>query len=131
MSEKEEIKVGDYIRIKYGYIARVVNIDDFRPPENRYVAESNLFDDVVFIGDEDIVKHSPNIIDLIEEGDYVNGRRVKLKFLDIFTKNERLELEGIEINWQGDRSTTYYDIEDIKSIVTKEQFEHIKYVMEE
>ena len=64
-------------------------------------------------------KASHNIIDLIEVGDYVNGREV----IDIKMKCD----ETIKC-----LITKGYDItnEMIKSIVTKEQFESMKYVVE-
>ena len=39
----------------------------------KYGVEANYLKDVMFIGDEDILKASHNIIDLTEVGDYVNG----------------------------------------------------------
>ena len=71
--------------------------------------------------DEDISKASHNIIDLIEVGDYVNGEKV-----------------GYIDDYDGAMIEYYYDYEDInvgvghffeeiKSIVTKEQFESISY----
>ena len=66
-----------------------------------------------------IVKHSKNIIDLIEVGDYVNGHLV------IDKKND----EGrMEISLESDHLIYYYiEEKDIKSIVTKEQFKQIQY----
>lgn len=63
----EEIKVDDFIRTKDGYILKVININDFRPPESKYCTEASYLTDIRFIGNDDIVKHSPNIIDLIEK----------------------------------------------------------------
>ena len=79
------------------------------------------------IYEEDIIKHSPNLIDLIEEGDFVNNRQVLRVFIDPFTKKKRLLIEGTEINWQGDMSAVYCEAENIKSVITKEQIESIKY----
>lgn len=109
------INVGEYVRTKEGLIFKVININDFREPSMRYGIEANYFDDVKFIGDEYLekvgFKSSPNIIDLIEVGDYVNGRIVE---------------------WVGDNFVAFgrldYTYEkDIKSIVTKEQFESMEY----
>ena len=65
----EKIKVGDYVRTKDGEITRIV--------------DTNMFDKTIYKDIqgakyylEDIVKHSPNIIDLIEVGDYVNGKLI-------------------------------------------------------
>ena len=60
---------------------------------------------------EDIIKHSFNIIDLIEVGDYVNG-------------------EVVIGTWNGNRIETHrsnFHEDNIKSIVTHEQFNSIKY----
>lgn len=63
----EEIKVREYVRTKEGYIAKVININDFREPSMKYGVEANYFKDILFTGDENIVKHSFDIIDLIRE----------------------------------------------------------------
>ena len=67
-------------------------------------------------------KYSHNIIDLIEEGDYVNGYKVSFKGDDYqpFVQCDYPVEEG---------STNHYRFyeKDIKSIVTKEQFESMSY----
>ena len=69
---------------------------------------------------EHIVNHSKNIIDLIEIGDYVNGFKVDVDFLTIeLVINVYYEDDDKE--WQNIK-----DIE-IKSIVTKQQFQAIEY----
>ena len=70
---------------------------------------------------ENIVKSSPNIIDLIEVGDYVNGRKVYKN-----DENDYLYLIGFDAD--GD----FYEdsIKDIESIVTKEMFEQMEYKIE-
>ena len=65
-----------------------------------------------------IIKSSPNIIDLINVGDYVNGLKVdKIDENGIYNSNS---YDGWLVNIAS------YN-EDIKSIVTKEQFESMKY----
>ena len=108
----EEIKINDYVRTKQGTIARIteIAIDD----------EDTLY----FTGKykcyyhNDIVKHSKNIIDLIEIGDYVNGKYVK------------------EINKYKDGKSIIALIgiineSEIKTILTKEKFESKCYKVEE
>ena len=112
------MKVGDYVRI-HGYIDKIININDFREPSMKYALEQPSWnDDIVFVGEEDITKSSPNIIDLIEVGDYVNGGKVYEK-----------EKEYIVINADFGRLFEYMNIyeEDIKSIVTREQFKSMEY----
>ena len=65
-----------------------------------------------------IIKSRPRIIDLIEAGDYVNGYRV-LNVLDFNDNSKMLSLE----NFYDSKITN----EDIKSIVTKEQFSCMEY----
>ena len=106
------MNVGDYVRTKSGFIDKITNINDFREQNMKYALEQPSWnDDIVFIGEKDIIKSSPNIIDLIEVGDYVNGRLVEWKSED-FVAFGRLD---------------YAYEEDIKSIITKEQFSSMEY----
>ena len=109
------IQVGEFIRTKDGVIAKVGEI----------VNDGDVFcdRDVCVIGftkvefippekvDEYVIKHSFNIIDLIEVGDYVNGQRV------YFCGTSFVEVVG-------ERT---YNFREIKSIVTKEQFKAMEY----
>ena len=122
---KNKIEVAEYIRTKDGIIGKVLEDEDIVEDEvyidttflNDYADETN------FVKSEDIKSHSFNIIDLIEEGDYVNGNEIALEAPNpdplcdpIYGYFDRYgELVGIIKN------------EDIKSIVTKEQFKAIEY----
>ena len=117
------MKIGDYIRTKDGVIAKIEDIiADYSIDCDRDVfhAFSNNAPDVMEIPyalkDEYIIKHSPNIIDLIEIGDYVNG----LKVAQIIEVDEYkvILMFGLVMRL-GE--------EDIKTIVTKEQFESMEY----
>lgn len=85
-----EIKVGDYIRTKAGYIGEVININDFRDPETKICVDFGK-PDYIFIGEKNITKHSPNIIDLVEKGDIVNGYRVVGKRMPISQYGEGIK----------------------------------------
>ncbi len=87
------MKVGDYYRTEYG-----IN----KLTEGKCVLN-------------DIIKSSPNIIDLIEVGDYVNGWRVMKKTDDYFFIGD--ESEG----------TWHLLFDEIKTIVTHEQFSQMEY----
>lgn len=106
-----EIEIGEYGRTNTGkififawlvnengvtYENKVILIEDGRLTKNFYY----------FDKDEKIVKHSKNIIDLIEEGDYVNGKKVRMNY-------ETGKFRNIP--------------RQIKSIVTKEQFANMEY----
>ena len=110
--EKNKIEVGEYIRTKIGDIGEVENINNYRPPESKICVDMKL-KDLVFISEDMIVKHSKNIIDLIEVGDIV-----------------------IVKNGLGEEELIFMDNEDkkhivrthkVKSIVTKEQFKEMEY----
>lgn len=117
-----EIKEGMYVRTKDGYIDKV--IIDYKGYCNnpncncKHVScEKNYYDE------EKIIKTSYNLIDLIEEGDYVNGVEVIGKEFDNFNK-EYLQC-GV-----GDYVICTFEVKDIKTILTKEQFESQKYIVE-
>ena len=112
-----ELKEGMYVRTKkgigrvteytkhesWGYIVKVLG------QYSCYTHTSN--------GElSDVIKAGDNLIDLIEEGDYVNGYRVTYVYPNL-----------IKVD-----STDIWEIHphDIKSIVTKEQFNSVKYEVE-
>ena len=69
---------------------------------------------------EHIIKHSKKIIDLIEEGDYVNESKVLSVMEDLETGELHLEMTFNYTNEEtGD--CTIYD-KDIKTILTKESY---------
>lgn len=121
----EEIKVNDFVRTKQGYIAKCVEVDedgdyytfDEFVQENYGDKYSSLYEREL----EDIVKHSSNIIDLIEIGDYVNGKLIHNKFGN--PKNGELMI----IYGNG----KHFDNKNIKTVVTKEQFALAEYRLEE
>lgn len=73
---------------------------------------------------KDIIKASHNIIDLIEVGDYVNGKQVIETY---YKSDEKWHLEIVD-----SRLLTHDELKhvNIQSIVTKEQFESMKYSLE-
>lgn len=97
----EEIKVGEYIRTKDGCIFKATEY---------WLGE--CYSDRV-----NIKKHSPNIINLIEEGDYVNGKLIHK--VDIRENSAYIYYEN---------GKTFCDYQ-IKDIVTKEQFNQMKYIV--
>ena len=123
----EEIKVGEYVRTIDGYIRKVIQVNKKGTYEGLcYGAYSvdKKYKNSIGISAKKIKSHSPNIIDLIEEGDYVNGWEVQEKLKD----NEGKWYVG---ECCGD---SYYDNDayndEIETIVTKEQFNTIEYKLE-
>lgn len=111
-----EIKVGDYYRTKAGYIGERINISDFRDQETKICVDFGLLD-YIFIGKKDITKHSPNIIDLVEVGDYVNGYKVLGKEGSVLYT----EVEGINRSHYHIPISQY--VSGIKTILTHELYE--------
>ena len=123
-----KLEVGQFVRLKSGYICKIININDFREPNMKYGVEANYLKDVMFIGDDDVVKASYNIIDILEVGDYVNGSKV----IDISIIGKDKE-KWVWVEQMEDTDNKYgddyvgYNNEQIKSIVTHEQMEQMAY----
>ena len=139
------MKVGDYVRTDIGEIGKLEDLKleytkgkrlvtyytyrevkenlvvfDNKNITQRFVDGSSIYltDDELKNVEDSIVKSSPNIIDLIEVGDYVNNEKV----IQMYNP------EGKYTLWIKLNDNTFIDNqEDIKSIVTKEQFSSMKY----
>ena len=112
-----KLEVGQFARLKSGYICKIININDFREPNMKYGVEANYLKDVMFIGDEDILKASHNITDILKKGDYVNG----FKVIDIVENDIYIS------DYYAESYIGIVKVKDIKSIVTKEQMEQMAY----
>ena len=113
-ADRNEIEVNDYVRTKNGVIDKVDAL--YGMIENTVHLENQKWFDI-----KNIVKHSKQLIDLIEVGDYVNGSKVLAVMEDMETGELHLEMTSNYTNEEiGD--CTIYD-KDIKTILTKEQFE--------
>ncbi len=113
-----KLEVGMYVRTKYGHIAKLIYIDyenEYYEFDKGIVWFYEYYKDMFGFKDEDlkqITKTSFNIIDLIELEDYVNGEEIIIK-----------DDGNIVIVNSGN----CFRNEEIKSIVTKEQFEQMSY----
>ncbi len=110
----EEIKVGEYVRTENGFIGKLIE------SENGYLnykfKRITVCKTSLERGDTagKTVKHSKNIIELIEKNDWVNGQHVKeVKNGYVIVGNG---LDGFQV-WE----------ENIRTIVTKEQFKSVEY----
>lgn len=120
----EEIKVGEYVRLARNQgINKIEEIED-----DVYILEYDIADEwgdltceiAKYKLKDEVLKHSFNIIDLIEEGDYVNGEII----------NGISEEDGKRLVYHGAYSfmdEVHFRNEDIKSIVTHEQFKSVEY----
>ena len=105
------IEVEEYIRTKTGQIDKVIN--------NQYYMSAYIECKNDVIWRNSIVKHSKDITDLIEVGDYVNGREVKhIAMFEGFPDYPKLIFVD-ETHLIPDDTC---ENEDIKTILTKEQY---------
>ncbi len=125
-----ESKEGMYVRTPLGiakYLGKYDNIGSLH--------EFDKLDEELWSGDiygvvfdcdmkEIVLKASYNIIDLIEVGDYVNGFKVtSVQEVEEPYYPKRL----LFVEEPQDNVLKVFNNEDIKSIVTKEQFENMAY----
>lgn len=120
-----KLEVGMYIRTKYCGICneiairKIIKIDKIN--NNWFYIDKNVCD--IYkdytnkLNTVNVEKASFNIIDILEVGDYVNGYYVE-DVLKTFV--------NVAVGSNYFQSPTIYE-KDIKSIVTKEQFENMKY----
>lgn len=129
-----ELKEGMYVRTKYNDFCNCVvirKIDEIDEDDNKFWIDEYVFDtygdEQNKICEEDVQKASFNIIDLIEVGDYVNGHLV----IDKYNDNDDYGRDFTNITLEDSSLLNKGIIEsEIKSIVTKEQFESMKYEVE-
>ena len=112
------IEVGDYVRSRNGSIGKVTKIED-----DKYLYENKEL--ITFIGN--VVKHSKNIINLIEPGDFVNGREVKhIAMFEGFPNYPKL----IFVDEKRLIPDDTCENDEIKTILTKEQYSQNCYTVE-
>ncbi len=114
-----ELKEGMYIRY-------IPTIGEYTQKISKITKTKNCLLDMAYTLDDkeevfsshfdEVLKASNNIIDLIEDGDYVNGGLVEMK-QDNYIMVGFAEYEEPQKLYNG----------DIKSIVTKEQFSAMEY----
>ena len=119
---KLELKENMYVRNCYGRIAKIEYIEDnIAYCDNWLYQRYEEFIEFIDLNDEEdineITKVSFDIIDILEVGDYVNGDYVE-DVLKTFV--------NVAVGSNYFQSPTIYE-KDIKSIVTKKQFEDMEY----
>ena len=121
------LKIGEYTRMN----GKIGKVKDIVLNSNNYEDSGIYLENEKFVlGKEEIykLKSSYNIIDLIEEGDYVNGDLVLFSGATTWDNDGNVLDKQVHINHNG------YDLwlreEYIKSILTKEVFKANEYRME-
>lgn len=135
------MKVGDYVRLKNGYIDKIEELK----LQTKYTKYNTLlFEHKVvecLFSDEDLkqLKSSPNIIELFEEHDLVVMEYFSLRYNERVTRLFEVDYKDkrfmtlknsyadfmLENNEFNDNDKALHPI--IKSIVTHEQFERMQY----
>ena len=117
-----EIEVGEYVRTNKGLITKItdIEIEKYEDGTSEIFIETELNHGYLDYTIEDIVKHSKQLIDLIEVGDIVNSCIVigfgyecvnGNKEKSILVEGKYTKVNYALLNW------------DIETILTKEQME--------
>ena len=133
-----ELRVNDYARTEDGRIGKIISKGEIKGlyfKTEPYVIldiDENKKEDCIRTLLNEIVKSSPNIIDLIEVGDLVTltskyCENEVYRVIHIFKDNNDTI---IELDCFKDGTMFISKSEDIKSIVTREQFESMEYKVE-
>lgn len=121
------IEVGEYVRTKNKGIKRIDRIDNNKTV-NKYLYFTGIEDfegkEYKIIKTTDIVKHSKQLIDLIEVGDYVNGKKV---IMDLKQSKEWYKAKDDFVTCKD----YTFSNEEIVTIITKEQYEANCYKVKE
>lgn len=114
------MNIGDYVRTKNG-ISKIISNSN----ANKFNIDIFKKDGITLrcIRQKDIIKSSPNIIDLIEVGDYVNGSKV----LDIAQAPKK----AIYTEQENGGALLPILNNRIESVLSKEQFESMEYKVKE
>ena len=127
-----KLEVGQFVRFKdkrgNEYIRKIVEI----PEDNRY-ASLYLDKDANYskgLSIKNVIKASYNIIDILEVGDYVNGYKVTRVGKTYHGRKDKAIYCDYQQNEKTNKWIMIYD-DEIKSIVTKEQFEEMSYKIKE
>lgn len=120
----EDIQVNEYVRTKRG-IGKILEVKTVQPKMYGKHDLAYLIDVCprMYITDNNFIKHSKNIIDLIEEGDYVNGYYTRK------ISNYNNELCVFDLNLMQWMPLTEIDV--FYNILTHEQYEANCYEVKE
>lgn len=139
-----KICVNEYIRTDKGTIAKIKDVEwdiiytiaEMKPRYKHWVTEKQCYT-------EDIIKHSKNLIDLIEDEDIVILEYKSPKYRERITRRFEVSKIDDDIRFENSHCDFHCKVGDkkitdticknikIKSIVTHKQFSNIEYKVEE
>lgn len=114
---KDVIEAGEYVRTKNGKIDKVVS--------NNCYMEKYIKAEKDFIFCNSIVKHSKQLIDLIEIGDILELS----EYVDYFKKSEKIGISDIDMLSDIKQAIRDKKIE-VLSVLTKERYRATRYKVE-
>lgn len=124
-----KLEVGQFVRTDKVGIKKIYKIDNNKTKYKYLYKLKNQDDDgCIDLGvlcENNIIKASYSIIDILEKGDYVNGSKVVNINYDLNYDEDIVESITI-FDYSIEGNDILYN-EDIKSIVTKKQFEDMEY----
>lgn len=124
-----KLEVGMYVRTLNGRISKIEEIaNDIAFCDDWLYQSYEDYIDFIHLADEivdEIEKASFDIIDILEFGDYVNGKKIIKVIPEDICGDEILDNQHI-FSIDGEIFEN-----EIKSIVTKEQFEQMSYKVKE
>lgn len=129
-----ELKEGMYVRTKYNDFCNMVairKIDEIDDDGSFWIDDyiiDTFGDEQNKLHEEDVEFASEDIVNVIKPGDYVNGYLVTTVSKDAY--GETIVFVGQRLIEEAGYYRSYYS-KDIKTIVTKEQFESMKYEINE
>lgn len=122
------MEINDFVisknRLVIGQITEI-----FKANEQAKICVNKKSNIIIPIGMNNILKSSPNIIDLIDKGDLVNGYIIVDKIVDLISNRTKLITEHNIYNWQGDGSLLQFYNEDIETVLTKEKINDENYIV--
>ncbi len=105
-ADRNEIEVNEYVRTNKGNIGQVIGIFNGHCQAKYHIQfQGKVKVKRQYLSTHTIIKHSKQLIDLVEVGDYVNG--------ELITDKWDTRISSIRSNFSE---------EDIKTILTKEQY---------
>lgn len=122
------MEINDFVisknRLVIGQITEI-----FKANEQAKICVDKKSNIIIPIGMNNILKSSPNIIDLIDKGDLVNGYIIVDKIIDPISNRTKLITEHNIYNWQYDGSLLQFYNEDIETVLTKEKINDENYIV--
>lgn len=122
------MEINDFVisknRLVIGQITEI-----FKANEQAKICVDKKSNIIIPIGMNNILKSSPNIIDLIDKGDLVNGYIIIDKIIDPISNRTKLITEHNIYNWQYDASLLQFYNEDIETVLTKEKINDENYIV--